>query len=75
MYTYMYVVWIEVCLSQVRLFRPRHNLARMNISAARACLPKVHSLSAFFTSLCSLYVMLFCNPDGDVVVIVKLIVM
>ena len=27
----------------MRLFRPRHNLARMNVSAARACLPQVKS--------------------------------
>ena len=31
----------ELFCQQVRLFRPRHNLARINVSAARACLPKV----------------------------------
>ena len=31
----------ELFCEQVRLFRPRHNLARINVSAARACLPKV----------------------------------
>lgn len=30
---------------KVRLFRPRHNAARMNVSAARACLPEVVGLS------------------------------
>ena len=31
----------ELFCHQVRLFRPRHNLARINVSAERACLPKV----------------------------------
>ena len=37
---------------KVRLFRPRHNVARMNVSAARACLPQVcHHLGAESTML------------------------